>query len=70
VSFQAYCRECEATVTASPLLDADAFWLALQTDADAEVMHAPTGKPDHRWKLNRHEKANLLKARAEGFFQS
>jgi hypothetical protein len=38
---------------------------ALDRDADIEVMHT-TEKGDHRWKLNRYEKENLRKKKAEG----
>jgi hypothetical protein len=66
MTFEAYCPECEKTVTASPMLNPDAFWMALKSDADVEAMHVPGGKPDHRWKLNQYERKNLLRAHWEG----
>lgn len=62
---QAYCPECEKKVTALTLLHVDALWQSLDSGADIEVMHT-TEKGDHRWKLNKYEKENLCKKKAEG----
>jgi hypothetical protein len=46
-------------VTAHTLLDAAKLLVALANEYDVEVVHtADSG--DHRWKLNRQEKATLL----------
>ena len=41
------------------------LWLALDSDADIEVMHIGE-QGDHRWKLNHQEKEHLRKRKAEG----
>jgi hypothetical protein len=52
MSFVAYCFRCEKKVTAHTLLDSAKLLIALGNEFDVEV--------DHRWKLNRQEKATLL----------
>jgi hypothetical protein len=59
VSFVAYCFRCEKKVTAHTLLDAPKLLVALANHYDVEVMHT-SDSGDHRWKLNREEKARLL----------
>jgi hypothetical protein len=62
---QAYCPECEKKVTAMTLFHVDLLWQSLDSGADVEVMHT-TEKGDHRWKLNKDERENLRKKKAEG----
>ncbi len=57
--FIAYCFRCEKKVSAHTLLDTAKLLVALANDDDVEVMH-PSDDGDHRWKLNRQEKAKLL----------
>jgi len=57
--FVVYCFRCEKKVSAHTLLDAAKLLVALANDDDVEVMHT-SSNGDHRWKLNRQEKANLL----------
>jgi hypothetical protein len=59
MSFLAYCFRCEKKVTAHTLLDAAKLLVALGNEFDVEVMHT-SDSGDHRWKLNRQEKATLL----------
>jgi hypothetical protein len=59
MSFVAYCFICEKKVTADTLLDAPKLLVALANHYDVEVMHT-SDRGDHRWKLNRDEKARLL----------
>ncbi len=59
MSFVAYCFICEKKVTAHTLLDAPKLLVALANHYDVEVMHT-SDSGDHRWKLNREEKARLL----------
>jgi hypothetical protein len=65
MNVQAYCFKCEKTVTALSILADGEFWSAIEKDADIEVMHT-ADDGDHRWKLNKQEKENLRKTRAEG----
>jgi hypothetical protein len=59
MSFVAYCFICEKKVTAHTLLDAAKLLVALANHYDVEVMHT-SDSGDHRWKLNREERARLL----------
>jgi hypothetical protein len=63
MTFFAYCPYCETKVdNATPVLGDAALKLALQNDADIEVVHltGPGSSPcDHQWRLNREEKARL-----------
>jgi hypothetical protein len=45
---------------------------ALENDGDVEVMHMTAGihEGDHKWRLNREEKATLKKWRAESRAQA
>jgi hypothetical protein len=66
MTFQAYCYVCEKTVHAGTILSDEDLWQALESGADVEVMHV-SDKGDHLWKLNREERANLLKNKTGGF---
>jgi hypothetical protein len=57
--FVVYCFRCEKKASAHTLLDAARLLLALANDDDVEVMHL-SDNGEHRWKLNRQEKAKLL----------
>jgi hypothetical protein len=57
--FIAYYFRCEKKVSAHTLLDTAKLLVALANDDDVEVMD-PSDDGDHRWKLNRQEKAQLL----------
>jgi hypothetical protein len=59
MSFVAYCFICEKKVTVHTLLPADRLLSALSNDDHIEVMHT-SENGDHRWRLNREEKVNLL----------
>ena len=59
MSFVAYCFICEKKVTVHTLLPAASLLSALSNDDNIEVMHT-SEKSDHRWRLNREEKVNLL----------
>jgi hypothetical protein len=63
MNFQAYCFVCEKKVSALTILEKAGLWQALDNGADIEVMHT---SGDHRWKLNRDERARLRQIRAEG----
>jgi hypothetical protein len=64
-TFQIYCPFCEKKVTAGPLLSGNKLQLALDLNADIEVMHI-SDNGDHRWNLVRNEKEILRNALAEG----
>jgi hypothetical protein len=59
MSFVAYCFICEKKVTVHTLLPAESLLSALSNDDTVEVMHT-SQDGDHRWRLNREEKVNLL----------
>ena len=65
MNIQVYCLKCRRTVTVHSILPEDEFWLALDKDADIEVMHV-SRHGDHRWTLSELEKDNLRRKRAEG----
>ena len=47
------------------ILPEDEFWLALDKDAEIEVIHV-SRHGDHRWALTELEKDNLRRKRTEG----
>lgn len=59
MSFVAHCFICEKKVTVHTFLRVDRLLSALSNDNNIEVMHTAE-KGDHRWRLNKEEKLNLL----------
>jgi hypothetical protein len=46
VPIQAYCPYCKKTVAVLPILSEAYFWLAVDRNAEVEVMHRPENKGD------------------------
>jgi hypothetical protein len=66
VKLRVYCPYCTENVASVAILPGGAgLDRALENDADVEITHITLTKPDHRWRLNREEKARLKKWRAE-----
>ena len=57
--FQAYCNDCQKTVTVQLLLSSSDLKLALDNDADVKVMHTVPNVGDHEWSLSSQDKDNM-----------
>jgi len=69
VQFFAYCPYCETKVgNATTILGGAQLCRALEKDADVEAIHLTADDGDHRWRLNREEKARLKKWLESGTF--
>lgn len=68
MNFTAYCPHCEMKIHGvTTILGGADLDRALENDGDIEVVHmnTPNNEGDHRWRLNREEKARMKKWRAE-----
>jgi hypothetical protein len=71
MKFQYYCPYCEKTVSTHTLLAGNDLKLALNSEAQIELIHTPevVEKPpagDHRWYLNNNGKEKLRNQVASG----
>jgi len=59
--FQAYCKDCQKTVTVQLMLNSSDLKLALDKNADVMVMHTVPNGGDHKWSLSQQDKEHLRK---------